>query len=897
LSAIVDAAQTREARGKGFKGFLRPTAIFVLIGGIGLSGLAYWQARRLDTARIDDLLEVRAEWRTNDLEVKLEELAVPLAILSAAISALPEVTEDSFAKYGKMAVDQIELRPLALYWAPRVDGPERESFEAVVQRSGRSDYAIRELGVEGDVRLAAPRRTYLPLLFIEAFENFSRTYGFDLLSEPDRRGVVETAIANASPTMSRLNVRFVIAERNVFGFNVYLPVFPDGPAPPDPSQRMDRLRGIIGMSFEFVPSLNAAIANTPPLAEDIHVLADRPGPDGVARTLAIYRVAEGRFAPMEATIGMGSLPGKTVVKSITVLGRPVHLVFHFPPHLIAEQRTAGPVLLFVAGLLATALALVLVLVNQRYLMSVEATVRQRTAQLDESEQRLRRAHQDLSTIISTAPVAIVTFDADSRIVTWNPAAERLFGRDATSAVGRTAAEALPGRIEDNDRLLEKLRARGTVTNFATRFLPVDGRPVDLVLSGAVFRDEAGAPARSILVLNDVTEIKSIEAKFLQAQKMEAIGQLTGGLAHDFNNLLAVIIGNLDLLAERIGDDPQATEIMKDALNASLRGAELNRSLLAFSRQQPINPRSVDINALLANLTKMLQRTLGEKIRVQMNLPERLPPVLIDPPQLEASVLNLSINARDAMPSGGTLTIETANCHIDKDNAAADPELPPGDYIGVAVSDSGTGMSPEVKARVFEPFFTTKPAGQGTGLGLSMVYGFVKQSGGHVRIYSEVGHGTTVRLYLPQDKTAKEIKAVDPANAAALPRGDETVLVVEDNEQLRRVAVARLRSLGYTTIEAANAAEAMAALRSDARIDLLFTDIVLPGGVDGRALARDAGTIRPSLKTVFTSGFVPKVLGDTLAGLDILEKPYRAADLAARIRRALDGRMTAGETTS
>jgi signal transduction histidine kinase len=383
--------------------------------------------------------------------------------------------------------------------------------------------------------------------------------------------------------------------------------------------------------------------------------------------------------------------------------------------------------------------------------------------------------------------------------------------------------------------------------------------------------------------------RMMEAQLRQAQKIEAIGQLTGGVAHDFNNLLGVIIGNLDLLAERTAADPATIELIDDALNAALRGADLTKRLLAVARLQPLTARVVDLNERLPGTVAILQRTLGEDIHISMSLAADLWPAQVDPSQVEDALLNLAINARDAMPNGGALTIETSNARLDERYAASPRDVLPGDYVVLSVTDTGEGMPADVIERATEPFFTTKPLGKGTGLGLSMIFGFAKQSGGHMTIYSEVGVGTTVRLYLPRAQTEGLSGDQEAQDQLVLPRGGEAILVVDDNAQLRRVAERRLTILGYRCQEAENGPSALTLLESGERFDLLFTDLGLPDGILGDELARLATQIQPWLKVLYTTGYAKVQNG---RGVDqdeltpMLRKPYRSKDLAEAVRAIL-----------
>jgi signal transduction histidine kinase len=381
-----------------------------------------------------------------------------------------------------------------------------------------------------------------------------------------------------------------------------------------------------------------------------------------------------------------------------------------------------------------------------------------------------------------------------------------------------------------------------------------------------------------------------EQRLQQAQKMEAIGHLTGGLAHDFNNLLLVMIGNLEMLLDSPQADPALKGLALHAVEAAQRGADLTRSLLAFARRQPLMPQTVAINDLVHGIAKLLSRTLGERIVVRLDLAADLWPVVIDPAQLEAALANLATNARDAMPKGGRLTIATANRFLDEDYGRQHPEVAAGDYATIEVSDTGSGMAPDVIARIFDPFFTTKEPGKGTGLGLSMVFGFMKQSGGHINVYSEPDAGTTFRLYLPRDRNAA---AREEPKAAETPTegGSETILVVEDNPSLRQLVELQLASLRYRVRVCENADAALQVLDSGERIDLLFADIVMPGKADGYELVRIARKCWPSLKIVLTSGFPAASREQDTAEFDdvpLLTKPYRRSDLAQMVRRVLGG---------
>ena len=404
--------------------------------------------------------------------------------------------------------------------------------------------------------------------------------------------------------------------------------------------------------------------------------------------------------------------------------------------------------------------------------------------------------------------------------------------------------------------------------------------------------EARVAERTAALTNEMAERTAAEAQLRQMQKMESIGQLTGGIAHDFNNMLAIVIGSLDLARRRLSgaEHPQVTQCLNNAREGAQRAAVLTARLLAFSRQQPLAPQLLDPNKLVGGMSELLRRTLGENIHVETVLAGGLWRTFADPAQLESAIINLAINARDAMPTGGKLTIETANSDLDERYARAHAEVEPGQYVLISVSDTGTGMAPEVVERAFDPFYTTKGAGKGTGLGLSQVFGYVKQSGGHVKIYSEIGRGTTVKVYLPRHLGAASTTLADEAEKAALPLGtpDTIVLVVEDEEPVRHMTVDALRELGYTVVQASDGKEALQHLQLQPRVDVMFTDIVMPD-MTGRELVDQARKSRPDLKVLYTTGYTRNaVVHNGVLDRDVafLPKPFTLEQLAAKIRDVL-----------
>lgn len=441
--------------------------------------------------------------------------------------------------------------------------------------------------------------------------------------------------------------------------------------------------------------------------------------------------------------------------------------------------------------------------------------------------------------------------------------------------------------------VEDLSAGETTTHFENRFCDVDGNYHWFAWTAVPEGELIYCVARDVTQVKEAeVALRGAEEALRQSQKMETVGHLTGGVAHDFNNLLQIVTGNLDIIQRNIDENQsRVARATRNAIAGAERAAVLTQRLLAFARRQPLAPQHVDPNRLIADMADMLHRTLGETVELDFVRAPRLWPVEVDINQLENALLNLVVNARDAMPEGGRLTIETANCHLDKSYSEREAEVQPGQYMVIAVSDTGQGMDAPTAERAFEPFFTTKEVGRGTGLGLSMVYGFIKQSGGHVRIYSEPGEGTTVKIYLPRATDTPVVRHAVHVSEPPASGENETILVCEDDEGVRAYTVDALIELGYTVFEAAEGPAALAILEQHhEQIDILFTDVVLPGGMTGAALADRAREIKPALPVLFTSGYARNAIvhhGRLDAGVNLLPKPYSYSALAAKLREILD----------
>jgi PAS domain S-box-containing protein len=499
---------------------------------------------------------------------------------------------------------------------------------------------------------------------------------------------------------------------------------------------------------------------------------------------------------------------------------------------------------------------------------------QALSQQIEERRRIFEASQDL----------ILITDSKGVLVQVSPSSESILGYLPEQMIGHSAIDFIHGEDLDNTRAEMRAARSGQHTrNFDSRYVHKNGRIVTLSWMGTW----SEPVKRHFFVGRDLTDRIAAEDRIRQAEKMDAVGQLTGGIAHDFNNILTVITGTIEILAEAVQKEPQLVAITRMIDQAASRGADLTAHLLAFARKQPLRPRETDVNTLIIETTRLLRPTLGEQIEIESVFADETCFATVDASQLATAVLNLALNARDAMPNGGKLILETGATYLDENYASTHGDVEPGRYVLIAVSDTGSGIPAAILDKVFEPFFTSKGPGKGTGLGLSMVYGFIKQSAGHIQIYSEEGHGTTIKMYLPPGTGT--LPASGAVSEATIQGGHETILVVEDDRLVRDYVLTQLHSLGYVTLNAANGAEALAIVEAGHRFDLLFTDVIMPGAMNGRQLADEVARRRPGSKVLFTSGYTENAIvhhGRLDFGVLLLAKPYRKSDMAGMIRTAL-----------
>jgi PAS domain S-box-containing protein len=771
----------------------------------------------------------------------------------------------------------------AVAYSKIVPKQELEAHVEAVRSQGFPDYAISPAG---------ERDLYTSIILIEPFDTMNRrAFGYDMFSEPVRRAAMAKARDSGEAALSGKVTLVQEGSTDVqAGFLMYLPMYRRG-APADTLER--RQANILG--WVYAPfRMNDFMS----------------GLGGERSSELAFAVYDGTVeSPQTCLFGCDDAaahrPLLATATPLEIAGHRWMLDVRSTPAFEARGNSGKPTLIAIAGIGAALLLAALVWVLASGRRRALALAIDMTHELRESHQQIETEQRRMRVILENSHDAFIALDREGLVTDWNAEAERTFGWRAAEAVGKDVADLIipPDQREAHREGFRRFTASGKGLLIGRRVemtaLYRDGTlfPIELAIAG--IRDEDGYVANAFI--RDLTEHKATERREAQrqqaldqaraalqhTQKLEAVGKLTGGVAHDFNNVLQIIAGNIQLLLH-IGDQKEQREKrLNSVLEAVERGSKLSAQLLAFARRQPLQPKVANIRRLLGNMDDLLRRALGESIEIETIVGGGLWNTLIDPHQLENVILNLAINARDAMEGDGKLTIEIGNAMLDDEYVLSQPDIPAGQYVVLAVSDTGSGMPPEVLEHAFEPFFTTKPAGEGTGLGLSMAYGFVRQSGGHIRIYSEVGHGTTVRIYLPRAFEPEE--EFTPVDDGPVTGGNETILVVEDDPAVQSAVVATLEELGYRVLHADDGESALAVIQRGEKIDLLFTDVVMPGAVRSPELAKRAKQILPDLAVLFTSGYTQNAIvhgGRLDPGVQLLSKPYRREQLARKIRQVL-----------
>jgi PAS domain S-box-containing protein len=853
--------------------------LLTLAIGLGATA-ATWHASRLSeqaTARIQ--FEFGANTLVSEITDRLSAHEQMLWGAVGLIASSSPMTPDIWRTYFE-AVQLAQRLPgtRIVGFIKRVSSGQMAEHVQMMQAYGFPNYHIWPA-------TAGPEFNVITLM--EPLDERQRLLGYDVASNAERRAALEQSRDNASLVVSS-KVPLLSLDAHA-GFLMFIPVYRNGAPISTVAERRDALIGHVYSTFrvrEFI------------MSRAVEQFLARPGAqleiyDGVRAREQDLMFRAPDTAPTTASVSSFFV---TTVAEI-VGGRTWTFRVAAPQPTAQLTDPQRSVIVLGAGILITlmAAAVVCTLVrNRAQAVAANARLRADMARRVLAEEQLRQSETKFRRLFDNIPLPTFVIDRHTwRYVEVNEAAVAKYGysHEEFSRMGLAdirPPEDVPGMAR-YIASMQNSDSHGTQFRHRTR----DGRVIDVeIMAHRVLLDEREAV---IVVAHDVTERNQAQAalansqqQLQQAQKLEAVGQLTGGIAHDFNNILTVITGTIEILAEGVGHDPKLVGIARMIDEAASRGADLTRHLLAFARRQPLQPHEVDVNALVVDAAKLCRSTLGEQVEVETSLEEGLWPAYVDPTQLTTALLNLALNARDAMVGGGKLVIETANAVLDEAYARKQGDVQPGYYVAITVSDTGEGIPADIRDKVFEPFFTTKEVGKGTGLGLSMVYGFLKQSGGHIKIYSEINYGSSIKVYLP--RAGAEPMSVSPSTTPDIVGGNETILVVEDDALVRNYVTAQLRNLGYRIHVAANAAEALAMVDAGTPFELLFTDVVMPGAMNGRQLAQEVLKRRPQARVLFTSGYTEEAAmrqGHLDQGVNLLSKPYRKAELARKVRDALE----------
>ncbi|MFG0318057.1 MAG: CHASE domain-containing protein [Planctomycetota bacterium JB042] len=861
---------------------IAPRSTLALLLPIGMAGALLSVATfailclRADQRR-DAELRLRADAHALLIERFVGNHLMVVRSLQALFEASDEVTPEEFESFAR-TLRHYTPAASALAWFPRIGAAERSKFEDDLAERDPTLARIWELSEGGVPRPAPPREEYFPAELVHTSRGGSEDLGFDLGSEPQRMEAIHRARDEDEPER-------LVSTPSLDLQRVGLPP-QEGILVLAPVRTGDGVfHGVVGAVLPVAMLVGRALAPMRAAALDVTVFG--PAGDG-DRVLYRHHAGSDEEAPTEAGAG------PAVQHDLRVAERTWRLDFRPSPEM-SPARTM-PWIILLLGLLLTATVVTYAHALLTRQASVESLAEERAHALVAARERLERAQAErqhaerlLLDAVDRISQGIALFGPDDRILFFNrhyPDAFQLSGSDLLGgttfeelireqlargliqdAVGREE-EWLAWRLERHRHPSEPIEVR---RHTGKSYRIVENR----LPNGGTFA-----------VVTDITRERKSEEQLRQSQRMEGIGQLTGGVAHDFNNLLTVIMGNLDLVEEGVAGDAELEELARDANRAARRGAELTQRLLAFARRQPLLPAAVDVNRLVERMSSLLQRTIGEQVRLQTSLSKDVWPTLVDAAQLETAILNLAVNARDAMPNGGELVIRTRNVY--HDDFATDPDSQ-GAFVEIEVEDNGSGMSRDVLEHAFEPFFTTKDVGKGSGLGLSMVYGFVRQSGGHVDIHSTPSIGTRVRLFLPRADAVSEPPPPEPAADEEAYRGrGERVVLIEDDAELRDLVDRTLTSLGYVVVAAPDGPEALSITNGEERPDLLLTDVVLPEGMNGIELARAFRERYPDLPVLFISGYSDaEELRESRLGR-LLPKPFRREQLAREVREVLDG---------
>lgn len=872
-----------------------PVGITLLLG-LVLAIMAFKLVRTWEEHEIRLEFDQAVENRISAFKRSLGSNLLVLESLGGLYAASHEVDRREFREFVTPVFSQ-NLSIQALEWIPRVPASERSSFEKAAQMDGFPQFQITERQAQGKMVSAAQRVEYFPVYFVEPIRGNEPALGFDLASNPTREEALSRS-RESGKVVATARITLVQEKGEQFGFLVFRPVYQKGKPLNSPAARKKYLEGFVLGVFRIGDIVERALGDLAPAGIDIF-LQDLSAE--VNERFLHFHSARTRESPVawgdaEELVERAKLRH---AHTFNVAGREWSIVCAATPGFIAARKTLQPWGVLSLSLLCSAILVIYFFVNIRHQIKLSETYQSLEIEIVErrrAEEELRDTNEKLQALIKASPVAITLLDKEGKVTLWSPAAEKIFGWSEEEVIGRRLPVVPKDKDAEFEQNLEIVLGGQSITDLELSRQKKDGSQIDISLAVAPLLNKEGETYGVAGIMTDISERKRareeqqrLEAQLQHAQKLEAVGTLAGGIAHDFNNLLQAVQGYAEiLLLDKEEGDP-GHRGLREIVRAAKRGGELTQQLLAFSRKIESKLRPVDLNMEVDKMRKMLERTTSKMIEIELRLAAGLKIVNADPTQIEQILVNLAVNAKEAMPDGGKLLIQTENVMLDEDYCRTHAEARPGEYVLLRISDKGHGMDKETLENIFDPFYTTKGFAEGTGLGLAMVYGIVKSHGGLIECSSELGRGTTFKIYLPI--TEQEIES-EKATVTDMSKkgGTETILLVDDEDFIRNVGERTFTKFGYSVLNASDGKNALELYRKEQdQIGLVILDLMMPG-MNGRRCLEELLKVNPQAKIIVASGYSdigPMKESIEAGAKSFIGKPYQMRQLLKLVRDVLD----------
>ncbi len=879
----------------GNKAFRKILFAVILILGLALSVIAfvlsYSSEKKLMVLEFNEAVDNRYSAFRRELD---SDLSVLMSLQALYYTSEKNVSRSEFRNFTSHILKQ-HASIKALEWIPLVPDSQRKAYEQSARKDGFPEFQFTELVTQGEMKIEARRKEYFPVYFVEPYKGNEKAVGFDLASNPTRLEALEIA-RKKGETRATAKITLVQETKSQFGVIVFTPIYREEAMATSDQARIDNLKGFVLGLFRIGDIAEKATGYLKPEGVDFYVY-DSSVPEN--EQFLYTHASRTRKNPLLA--GTHPQTDLTTTKMLDVAGRKWTVIYAATPGFIAARESWRPWALLLAGLVFTGLVTRFLFVvshaadverSAKEISDVNTQLEHQIMERKRAEEALRQSQAQYRLIVDAANEGIWALDEKHRISFVNAQIGKMLQYEAEEMIGQEVESFLfEEDLFDHAQRMRK-RRHDIAEHYERKWRRKDGQAVWTNVSATPIIDGENQYRGSFAMILDLSDRKKLEEQLLQAQKMEAVGQLAGGVAHDFNNILTAIIGFGSLLQAEIddgGDKARLHEYITQILDAANRAADVTKSLLAFSRKQMMNPKPTDLNSLVSGMEKLLSRVIGEDIEITTTLASKDVVCLVDAGQIEQVLMNLTTNARDAMPNGGILNIKTQVVELDEAFLRSHGYGEPGRYAVLSVSDTGTGVHPDAQAKMFEPFFTTKETGKGTGLGLAMVYGIIKQHKGYITVNSEPGKGTTFDIYLPESQ-CKEENIPDRSDETDYRGGTETILVAEDNDELRRLSEIVLTQNGYTVISARDGDDAVNKfIDFKDEIKLVIIDMIMPKK-GGKEAYGEMKAVKADMRVLFLSGYTADRLDkETLRekGVFMITKPVSPKELLNKVREVLD----------